>query len=55
METLGERLGLHVIPTGPYLLGKSIEWKLRLFICGKKPFTCPYLLGKSIEWKPQYF
>uniref|UniRef100_B8HYV7 Uncharacterized protein n=1 Tax=Cyanothece sp. (strain PCC 7425 / ATCC 29141) TaxID=395961 RepID=B8HYV7_CYAP4 len=36
----------------PYLLGKSIEWKLGVvrLICNQD--ICPYLLGKSIEWKP---
>ena len=35
----------------PYLLGKSIEWKLPIPAHTLHNFYRPYLLGKSIEWK----
>ena len=38
--------------SSPYLLGKSIEWKLLFKQLGEVFFfPSPYLLGKSIEWK----
>uniref|UniRef100_B8HYV9 Uncharacterized protein n=1 Tax=Cyanothece sp. (strain PCC 7425 / ATCC 29141) TaxID=395961 RepID=B8HYV9_CYAP4 len=51
METLGQ-LGICVhSPMGPYLLGKSIEWK-QIYLYRHQQRKCrPYLLGKSIEWK----
>ena len=36
---------------GPYLLGKSIEWKLWIGDGVELRPAGPYLLGKSIEWK----
>ena len=38
----------------PYLLGKSIEWKLFGGAhAGDGLHLGPYLLGKSIEWKQE--